>query len=171
MEQDLILAGAFVFCMRLIDMSLDTTRLLLVVRGRKLYAGLIGAVQAAVFILAVSVVLSGPLNFWKVVGYSGGFACGVILGMVVEERLAIGYAMLRVYSPTGGKAIAEAMRAAGHAVTEFSAECRTGGITVVNAVIVRRQVQAVREIVDAIDPNAFVTIDEAHPLQRGYFRH
>ena len=171
MEQDLILAGAFVFFMRLIDMSLDTTRLLLVVRGRKLYAGLIGAVQAAVFILAVSVVLSGPLNFWKVVGYSGGFAFGVVLGMVVEERLAIGHAMLRVYSPTSGKAIAEAMRAAGHAVTEFSAQGRAGKITVVNAVMVRRQVQAVREIIDGIDPNAFVTIDEAHPLQRGYFRH
>ena len=170
MEQDLILAGVFVFLMRLTDMSLDTTRLLLVVRGRKLYAGLIGAVQAAVFILAVSVVLSGPLNFWKVVGYAGGFACGVMFGMVIEERLAIGYAMLRVYSPTSGPAIAEAIRAAGHAVTEFSAQGRAGKITVVNAVVQRREVQAIREIVDGIDPNAFVTIDEARPLQRGYFR-
>ena len=171
MEQDLILAGLFVFIMRLIDMSLDTTRLLLVVRGRRLYAGLIGAVQATVFILAVSVVLSGPLNFWKVVGYAGGFACGVMLGMVLEERLAIGYAMLRIFSTTGGKAIVETMRAAGYAVTEFSAQGRTGNITVVNAVVLRRQVQEIREIADKIDSDAFVTIDEAHPLQRGYFRH
>jgi uncharacterized protein YebE (UPF0316 family) len=171
MEADVILAGLFVFAMRVTDMSLDTTRLLLIVRGRKLYAGLIGAVQATVFILAVSVVLSGPLNIWKVVGYAGGFACGVVLGMVVEERLAIGYAMLRVYSPTSGKAIAETLRAAGYAVTEFAAQGQAGRITVVNAVVFRRQVQAVRAIVDGVDPNAFVTIDEAHPLQRGYFRH
>jgi uncharacterized protein YebE (UPF0316 family) len=171
MEQDLIVAGLFVFLMRLTDMSLDTTRLLMVVRGRKLLAGLIGAAQAAVFILAVSVVLSGPLNFWKVVGYSGGFACGVMLGMTVEERMAIGYMMLRVYAPNSGKAIAGALRAAGYAVTEFSAEGRAGKIMVVNAVVQRRQVQAVHEIVEGVDPNAFVTTDEVRPLQRGYFRH
>ncbi len=171
MEQDLILAGVFVFFMRVTDMSLDTTRLLLIVRGRRLYAGLIGAVQATVFLLAVSVALSGPLNPWKVVGYAGGFGCGVILGMVIEERLAIGFAMLRIYSPTSGKALADALRAAGYAVTEFAAQGQAGKITVVNMVVLRRQVQTVRGIIDGIDPTAFITIDEARPLQRGYFRY
>jgi len=166
-----ILAGLFVFAMRVTDMSLDTFRLLLVMRGRKLQAGLIGMVQAAVFILAVSAVLSGPLNFWTVVGYAAGFGCGVMLGMLVEERLAIGHAMLRVYSPTSGKAIAEALRAAGYAVTEFAAQGHAGKITVVNSVVLRRQVPSVRAIIDGVDPNAFVTIDEARPLQSGYFRH
>ena len=171
MELDVILAGAFVFLMRVTDMSLDTTRLLLIMRGRKLQAGLIGMVQAAVFILAVSAVLSGPLNFWKVLGYSAGFGCGVMFGMVVEERLAIGHAMVRVYSPTCGAAIAQALRAGGHAVTEFAAQGQAGRIVVVNSMVERRQVPAVRGIIDSVDPNAFVTIDEAHPLQRGYFRH
>ena len=171
MEQELILAGLFVFVMRLTDMSLDTTRLLFIVRGRRLYAGLIGALQASVFILAVSVVLSGPLNPWKVIGYAGGFGCGVMLGMTFENRLAIGYAMLRVYSPTAGEAIAEALRVAGHAVTEFTAHGQAGKIVVVNSIVRRRQVQAIRTIIDTIDPNAFITIDEARPLQSGYFRH
>ncbi len=166
-----ILAGLFVFAMRVTDMSLDTFRLLLVMRGRKLQAGLIGMVQAAVFILAVSAVLTGPLDLWKLVGYAAGFGCGVMLGMLVEERLAIGHAMLRVYSPTGGKAIAEALRAAGFAVTEFAAQGQTGKITVVNSVVLRRQVPSVRAIIDSVDPNAFITIDEARPLQSGYFRH
>jgi uncharacterized protein YebE (UPF0316 family) len=171
MEIDLILAGLFVFAMRVIDMSLDTTRLLLVVRGRRLMAGLIGMVQATVFILAVSAVLSGPLNVWKVVGYAAGFGGGVMLGMLIEERLAIGHAMLRVYSPSSGKAIADALRAAGYAVTEFAAQGQAGKITVVNMVLLRRQVQAVRGVIDGIDSNAFITIDEARPLQRGYFRY
>src|SRR5512138_3250653 len=97
---DAILAGLFVFAMRVIDMSLDTLRMLFVMRGRKLLAGIIGATQAAVFILAVSTVLRGPLNVWTVLGYAGGFGTGVILGILVEERLAIGYGMFRIYSPT-----------------------------------------------------------------------
>ncbi|MCL4394195.1 MAG: DUF5698 domain-containing protein [Chloroflexi bacterium] len=171
METDLILAGLFVFAMRVTDMSLDTTRLLLVMRGRKVLAGLIGMVQATVFILAVTAVLSGPLNAWKVIGYAAGFGCGAILGMMIEERLAIGYAMLRIYSPTLGRVVAQALRAEGYAVTEFVAHGHAGTITVVNTVLLRRQVQPVRTIVEGIDPNAFVTIDEAHPLQHGYFRH
>ena len=54
-----LLAGLFVFAMRVIDMSLDTLRLLFVMRGRKFLAGGIGVIQATVFILAVSAVLKG----------------------------------------------------------------------------------------------------------------
>ncbi len=168
---DPILGGLFVFAMRLTDMSLDTLRLLFMMRGRKLLSGLIGAIQATVFILAVSAVLSGPLNVFSVIGYACGFGAGVILGMFAEERLAIGYSYLRVYSSAAGHAIAEALRQGGHAVTEFTARGKDGNLTVVNCVVARRNAQSARAIIDRIDANAFVTIDEAHALQRGYFRH
>ena len=102
-----LVAGLFVFTMRVIDMSLDTLRLLFVMRGRKLLAGGIGVIQATVFILAVSAVLSGPLDPLTVAGYALGFGAGVIIGMLAEQRLALGFSMLRVYSPAAGAAIAE----------------------------------------------------------------
>jgi uncharacterized protein YebE (UPF0316 family) len=166
-----VLAGLFVFAMRLSDMSLDTLRLVFIMRGRKLLAGLIGAIQATVFILAVSAVLRGPLNFWTVAGYAAGFGCGVIVGMIVEERLALGYGMFRIYSPARGAAIAQALRAAGHAATEFTAQGKDGTVTVVNCAVARRNIPAVKAIVNEIDPSAFVTVDEVRPLQRGHFRH
>jgi uncharacterized protein YebE (UPF0316 family) len=166
-----IFAGLFVFAMRVTDMSLDTLRLLFMMRGRKLLAGLIGATQAAVFILAVSQVLRGPLNFWTVLGYAAGFGAGVALGMVAEERLAIGYGMFRIYSPARGAAIAQALRAAGHAATEFTAQGKDGAVTVVNCAVSRKDIPAVKAIIDEVDPGAFVTVDEVRPLQRGYFRH
>ena len=168
---ELVLAGLFVFCMRLTDMSLDTLRLLFVMRGRKLTAGVIGAIQATVFILAVSAVLSGPLNPFTVAGYALGFGSGVILGMFVEERLAIGYAMLRVYSSASGRAIAEALRTSGYAATEIQARGKEGQMIVVNSVISRRDISAVQNVIDKVDANAFVTVDPAQSLQRGYFRH
>jgi uncharacterized protein YebE (UPF0316 family) len=91
--------------------------------------------------------------------------------MFAEERLAIGYAMLRIYSPASGRAIAEALRQAGHAATEIEARGKDGRMTVVNCVIARRDVNAVRALIDGVDASAFVTVDEARALQRGYFRH
>jgi uncharacterized protein YebE (UPF0316 family) len=166
-----LLAGLFVFAMRVIDMSLDTLRMLFMMRGRKLLSGVIGATQAAVFILAVSKVLSGPLNFWTILGYASGFGAGVILGMVAEERLAMGYGMFRIYSPARGAAIAKALRDSGHAATEFAAQGKDGTVTVVNCAVARKEIPTVKAIIDGADPHAFVTVDEVRPLQHGYFRH
>ena len=166
-----LLAGLFVFAMRVIDMSLDTLRLLFVMRGRKLLAGGIGVIQATVFILAVSAVLKGPLDPLTVAGYALGFGAGVVIGMLAEQRLALGHAMLRVYAPNSGEAIAEGLRAAGFAVTEFSAHGRDGEITVINSAIARRDIAKAQDTVRQIEPGAFVTVDEIQPLQRGYFRH
>ena len=63
------------------------------------------------------------------------------------------------------------MRSSGYAVTEIMGRGKEGKITVVNSVVSRRDVTSVRGIIDGIDPNAFITIDEVHPLQHGYFRH
>lgn len=164
-----VMAGLFVFAMRVTDMSLDTLRMLFVMRGRKLLAGGLGAIQAAVFILAVGAALRGPLNLWTVTGYAAGFGVGVIVGMVAEERLAMGYMMFRVYSHTHGPEIALKLRQAGYAVTDFVAHGRDGRITVVNSVVSRKDTQTVQAIIERIDPQAFITVDEARSLRHGYF--
>jgi uncharacterized protein YebE (UPF0316 family) len=167
---ELILAGLLVFFMRVADMSLDTLRLLFMMRGRKVLAALIGATQAAIFILAVSQVLRGPLNFWTVLGYAGGFGAGVLLGMVAEERLALGYSMFRIYSAAHGKELTKALRAAGHAVTEFTGQGKDGNIALLTCAVSRKDGPALRALIVGLDPEAFVTIEEVKPLHRGYFR-
>lgn len=166
-----IVAGLFVFGMRVIDMSLDTLRLLFIMRGQKILAALIGATQAAVFILAVSAVLRGPLNLWTVLGYSAGFGCGILLGMLVEDRLALGYSMLDIYSLQKGKSLTAALREQGYAVTEFSARGRSGSMRVIQCIVTRKEVPKVREIIENIDPQAFLTIGDIKSLRRGHFRH
>ncbi|MBN1310222.1 MAG: DUF2179 domain-containing protein [Anaerolineae bacterium] len=165
-----VLAGLLVFLMRVSDMSLDTLRLLFVMRGRKLLSALIGATQAAVFILAVSTVLSNELNLWTVLGYAGGFGTGVAVGMIAEEKLALGYAMFHIYSKERGKVIALALRNAGHAATLFAAQGKCGDVSVVHCAVSRRKAPAVRTLVERADPEAFITLEEVRPLRRGYFR-
>ncbi len=165
-----IVGGLLVFLMRVTDMSLETLRMLLVVRGRKLLSGGIGVLQAAVFILAVSAVLKGPLTLPNVLGYALGFGTGVVLGMFAEERLALGYVSFSVYSALHGAEIAAALRAAGFGATEIMASGRDGFLTVVNIAAPRRQQAQVRAVIDGVDPNAFVTIGLVQSLQHGYFR-
>ena len=45
--------------------------------------------------------------------YCLGFSAGTLLGMLLEERIAIGFATIRVISPNQSQQVAEAIRNAG----------------------------------------------------------
>ncbi|HLF03242.1 MAG TPA: DUF5698 domain-containing protein [Anaerolineales bacterium] len=166
---DSLLSALFIFAMRVADMSLDTLRVLFMMRGRKLTAGIIGATQAAIFVIAISRVITQLNNPWNVVGYSLGFGVGVIVGMLFEERLAIGFGQMRVISSTKGHALADALRAKGYAVTELPGRGKDGMVTVLNLTVRRKDVEEVQKVVRGVDEAAFITIEDVRPLWRGYF--
>lgn len=166
---DALLSALFIFVMRVADMTLDTLRVLFMMRGARLVAGVIGFFQSAIFIIAVGRVMSQLDNPWNIVGYAAGFATGVMVGMTIEGRLAIGYGQMRVISPNRGQAIAASLRAKGYAVTELPGRGRDGMVTVLNLTVRRKDVVEVQDTVRAADEAAFVTIEDVRPLRRGFF--
>lgn len=165
---NLILSGLLVFALRVVDMSLDTLRLLFVMRGKRALAGVVGSFQAAVYILAIGAALSGPLNFWTVTGYALGFGTGVVVGMLAEEWLAIGYARLQIYSRNYGPEIATALHQAGHAATLSLAEGMEGPLSVIDCAVMRKNLPAVHAIIENVDQSAFITLDDVQPVH-GHF--
>lgn len=151
-------------------MSLDTLRVLFVIRGRKALAWILGFFQSAIWVVAISNVLANLDNPLSLIGYAAGFATGNVVGMMIEERLALGFAHLRIISSRLGPAVAEALRRSGHAVTELAGRGRDGTVTIISSSVRRRDVDRVRREVFAVDPAAFLTLEEVRPLHRGYWR-
>lgn len=159
-----------IFSLRVIELSLDTIRVLMVMRGRKGPAWLLGFFQATIFVFAISYVLSGLDNPINMLGYAAGFATGTVVGMYIEERLAIGHIQMSIISPRRGSAIAEKMRAEGYAVTEIPAKGKDGMVTMLSCSVLRRNVGKVRQIVNQADSTAFITAEEVRPVRRGFWR-
>ena len=90
-----------IFALRVSDMSCDTLRMLFVMRGRKGNAWGLGFVQSVIYVIAITAVLQHLDNPLNVIGYAAGFATGNVVGMLIEERLAIGHV-----SPAGVKTFA-----------------------------------------------------------------
>jgi uncharacterized protein YebE (UPF0316 family) len=151
-------------------MTLDTLRMLVIMRGRKSIAWILGFFQAAIFILAISSVLADLNNPLNVIGYAAGFATGNVVGMLIEERLAIGHIHMRVVSSRRGSAIAERLREEGYAITEIPGRGKDGTVTVLNASVRRKNVGRVRNIINGVDPEAFITAEDVRPVRRGYWR-
>jgi uncharacterized protein YebE (UPF0316 family) len=164
------LGALFVFCMRVLDMSCDTLRVLFVVRGKKKLSWILGFTQSVIFIVAISQVLTHLDNPLTVVGYAAGFATGNVLGMYIEERLAIGHTSIRVVSSHRGTQVVEKLREAGFGVTEIPARGKDGMVTVLNLSIQRKDVDRVDTIVLETDPDAFITTEDIRPLRRGFWR-
>ncbi len=166
---EMVVGGLFVFAMRVADMSLDTLRMLFVVRGRKAIAWTLGFFQAAIFVIAITRVLSNLDNPLMVLGYAAGFATGNVVGMLIEERLAVGHIHLSIVSSRRGAALTQALREAGFAVTEVPARGKDGMVHMLNVSVLRKDVPDVERVVHAVDAEAFVTSADVRPVRHGFW--
>lgn len=164
------LFALLIFALRVGDMSLDTIRVLFMVRGKKLLVWVLGFFQALIFVVAISSVLTQLNNILNVIGYATGFATGNIVGMMIENRLAIGHVLVNIISSNRGSFIAERLRASGYAVTEIAGRGMNGTVFELHASVLRKDVSQVETIVLESDPQAFVTAEDVRPVRRGFWR-
>jgi uncharacterized protein YebE (UPF0316 family) len=171
---DAIFAGPWgplvIFGLRIVDVSLSTLRILLAVRNQRLLVPIIGAVEVTIWIFAVGNAIRHLDSGWHVVGYAGGFAAGTIVGLWLEEKLAIGLATMHIISRRMDGELAGALRAQGCGVTEFEATGREGRVEFIYTVVPRRRIARVLAEVDRLDPDAFVTVEEPREMLRGWMQ-
>ena len=156
-----------IFCLRIVDVSLDTMRVLFAVRGRRGVAAVLGFFQALVWIVVVGNAIRYLDSWWHIIGYAAGFATGTLVGITIERALAYGVSTVRIVSQHGGVEIAEALRDRGYGVTEIPGQGRDGLVEIVNSVVQRQHLPEVMAIVDRWDPDAFVTVEEPRILRGG----
>ena len=85
-----VLGPIVIFFARIVDVSLDTLRVLFAFRGRRVVSGVLGFFQALVFIVAVGTAIKHLDSIGHVLGYALGFAAGTIIGITIEHALAYG---------------------------------------------------------------------------------
>ncbi|OGO12789.1 MAG: hypothetical protein A2030_11120 [Chloroflexi bacterium RBG_19FT_COMBO_50_10] len=164
------LGALLIFALRVGDMSLDTLRVLFVMRGKKRISWVLGFVQSTIFVLAIGKVLTQLNNPLNIIGYAAGFATGNVVGMIIEERIAIGHILVNIISPRRGSAIVAHLRQNGYAVTEFSGRGKDGMVSMINCSVLRKQVDAIHDLVNEIDPEAFITAEDVRPIRHGFWR-
>ena len=103
--------GALViFGLRIIDVSLDTMRVIFAIRGKRGVAAMLGFVQALVWIFAVASAVKHLDSVLHVLGYAGGYATGTFVGVSLENAIAYGVATVRIVTKAAGSEIAKALR-------------------------------------------------------------
>ena len=166
---NIFLEALLIFGLRVLGIAVSTLSTLMTVQGRKIYAVAAGFVSSLVYVIAIGKVVTNLNNVWNVVAYAGGFAGGTLIGMMLEQRLALGYAEVRFISTDDGHHLAAALREAGFGVTELQGQGREKTVEVVSVLLPRKEVKNVLEIGQRADDDAIVTVTDSRSVQRGYW--
>ena len=153
------LFALFIVLARIVDVSMGTVRTIMVVKGYRALAAMLGALEVVVWICAVSGVLK-EITILKVAAYATGFALGNIVGIALEQKLALGHQVVTLVGPGRAHSVAFALRLAGYIVTQVPARGGTGRVAMCFVIVSRRRAQHVIRIARDADHNVFVTVQD-----------
>jgi len=159
-----------IFLARTVNITLDTLRFMLSLRGKRSLSWILGFIESVIFVVVIGSVLNNLENPLNIIGYSAGFATGNVLGMMIEKRLAIGYIHFSIISRNKSTEIADALREAGYGVTEIPARGKESSFMLVDSRVRRKQADEVETLVLSVDPEAFITAEEVTPRRSGIWR-
>ncbi len=165
----LIILPLAIFFARICDVTFGTMRIIFISRGMKLIAPILGFIEVFIWITAIGQIfqnVANPINYFA---YAAGFAAGNYVGMVVEERLAVGLTLVRIISQRDATNLIDYLRGSGYGVTVIDAQGQQGPGKIIFTVIKRKNLQYVLDAIHQYNPKAFYAIEDVRHAAEGTF--
>jgi uncharacterized protein YebE (UPF0316 family) len=159
-----------IFCSRLLDVSLGTFRILLLVRGRKGHAAVTAFFESGIYLVALGYVLkNGITSPLQIVAYAGGFAVGNYLGVLLESKLLSSFVLVEVIAPETEAAmdLVNTLREEGFGTTVIHGEGKAGNRLILKILCQRSEIPNIAEKVGNI---GFVFVSDVRSVWGGHFR-
>jgi uncharacterized protein YebE (UPF0316 family) len=159
----------FIFFARIVDVSLGTLRIIFVTKGMRRVAPLVGFVEVFIWIIAISRIMQNLDNWLCYVAYAAGFASGNFIGMLIEEKLAIGHEMVRIITRKDATNLINELRERGYGVTSVRAEGIDGDVAVIYLIVRRSMIREVLDLINKYNPRALYTVEAIKYVNRDIF--
>ena len=153
-----------IFAIRIVDVTFDTLRIVFISRGNKIVAPILGFFGVLVWLVAITQIMQHLDNFICYVAYAGGFATGNYIGLLLEERLAIGFQVVRVITSKDSSPLINDLRSKGYGATSIWAEGKSGKVHIIYSIVKRSHVKDVIDIINLFNPKAFYSIEDVRSL-------
>src|SRR4030065_1956471 len=103
-----------IFLARICDVSIGTLRIIFVSKGKKNIAPFLGFFEVLIWIVAISKIMQNLDNYINYIAYAAGFATGNFVGMIIEEKLAMGIQMIRIFAYERGSELVQTLNSQGY---------------------------------------------------------
>lgn len=157
---DYVLLPVLIMLSRVVDVSLDTIRVIMVTKGYRSWAPFIGFFQSLIWLIAITRIMAHLDNEIAYIAYATGFGLGTYVGMVLEGKLALGYDLVRVITKVGADDLVVLLRERGYRVTSVTGRGRDGEVGILFIIMKRKGLKEVINVIKKFNPNAFYTIED-----------
>jgi uncharacterized protein YebE (UPF0316 family) len=164
-----IMVPLFIFLARICDVSIGTMRIIYVSKGKRNIAPFLGFFEVLIWIIAISKIMQNLDNYVNYVAYAAGFATGNFVGMIIEEKLAMGIQMIRVFANERGKELVEKLNSKGYGATVIEAHGARKEVWLIYTIVQRHELAKVVEIINNFNPKAFYTVEDIKGANEGIF--
>ena len=158
-----------IFLARICDVSIGTMRIIFVTKGNRKIAPILGFFEVLIWIIAISKIMQNLDNYINYVAYAAGFATGNFVGMIIEEKLAMGIQMIRVFTNEKGMDLVKILNSNGFGATTIEAHGAMEKVHLVYSIVHRNELEKVLDIINKFNPRAFFTIEDVKMVNEGIF--
>lgn len=153
-----------IFTARIIDVTLDTLRIIFISRGNKVVAPILGFFEVLIWLIAITRIMQNLDNWTTYIAYAAGFAVGNYVGLYFEEKLAIGIQVIRVITGKDSKELIHNLHENGFGATTMKAVGKDGPVDIIFLIVQRNVIQDAIAIINRFNPKAFYSIEDVRSL-------
>lgn len=158
-----------ILIINIVYVSFFTIRMILTFKGRKYLAAFVSMFEVVVYILGLGLVLDNMNEIQNVIAYAVGYGTGVIVGMKIEEKLALGYITVNVISSNPDFDFTRKLREKGYGVTSWFSYGMEGDRLSMQILTPRKYEMLLYETIKDIDPKAFIISYEPTQINGGFW--
>lgn len=162
-----VIVPFFIFVARILDVSVGTLRIIMVSKGYKILAPILGFIEVFVWIVAIGQVMQNLNNYMNYIFYALGFAAGTYLGMYIENKLSLGLVLVRVITQRDATELLDHLRTNDYVATSVDAEGNLGPVKVFFLVVKRSELEKLSKVINKYNPRAFYTVEEMKYVKGG----
>lgn len=157
-----LLLPLLIFFARIFDVSINTVRIIYVLGGRKATSTILGFFESFIWLMAIRQIFEHLDNWMCYVAYPGGFAAGIFVGMIIEERIAYGKVIVRIITRKEIMGLLRYLNQQNFRYTHVNAEGPDGHENLVFTVLERGKLEMLLQTLKEILPTAFYTVEKVN---------
>lgn len=145
---------------RIVDVSIGTLKIILISRGNKTLGPILGFFEVLIWLLAITRIFDNLDNWVCYIAYAFGYALGSYVGIRLEEKLALGFQLIRIITRKEAVDLTDTLRNKGYGVTYIPAEGSGGKVGILYSIVNRKNIRDIIPLIQEHNPNAFYTIED-----------
>ncbi|GEQ06933.1 UPF0316 protein [Staphylococcus gallinarum] len=158
-----------IFVVNVAYVSFLTMRTILTLKGYRYVAAVVSFLEVLVYVVGLGMVMSSLDQIQNIIAYAFGFSIGIIVGMKIEEKLALGYTVVNVTSSEYELDLPRQLRDLGYGVTHYTAYGRDGDRLILQILTPRRFEFKLIDTIKQIDNKAFIVAYEPRTIHGGFW--